>query len=187
MRQHPYSAPLSRLLRLAAGLALAALAVSCNTPLPLRVRDDRTTSAELTGVDVYAVPNERERLRAMMTPVDEYYCTQGRPARPKQVWQTNLMPGDSLTLTPGEQPYYSWLGAGAIRLVALTPQPARRHTCTTDPRRAVFSLRRWDYPRGTRSLLLRVTEGGLSILPSKQKIKGPDKPNELDFTCLPPL
>ena len=163
-------------LRVAAAAAALALVGGCagGQPLPLCVQDTRADGAAETPVDVYAVENERELRRATVTPVDEYFSTLGRPTRPVAVWRSAVAPAaEPAELRPGEYPYTRWLQSGAVRLIAQTPQPPRVSTEMADPRRVVFSLWRGDYPRGTRSLLLSVTEGGLTVMPSAQEIKEP--------------
>lgn len=139
--------------------------------LPLQVTDARTDGAKPTVVDVYAVPTELERERAEATPVDEYFRTLGLPSRPQHVWRAALPSEEAPRLFKAAVPYRTWREDGSAALVALTPAPTRAVENGPEPRRLIFSPRRADYPAGTRSLHLYLTEQGLQLVPSRTKLK----------------
>lgn len=156
----------------AAGLAAAMALTACSGELPLLVKDARTRGAEPARVDVYAMPQEwRELRRQTITPVDEYFETQGRPTRPENVWVSRPTRETPATLTPQEAAYRKWDSPRA--LVAVAETPARTNTNAPDPRRRIFPCRKGAYPSGTKSLLLSVTDEGLKIEPTARRIDPP--------------
>lgn len=153
---------------------LSAMAVSsCTTCscLPVAVVDDRPDGSKAAVVDVYAVSTPQERERARTTPVDEYFRTLGLPGRPDKVWRAALPAAERPVLLESDAAYRAWKQGGAVALVALTPAPARSMADRADPRRLVFSLCAADHPSGTRSLAIHLTDGGLSLVPSSEKLK----------------
>lgn len=164
---------LHNLLALAPLLALSACSGSGHM-LPLSVQDCRAAaSSEAALVDIYAVRGEAERLRQTVTPVDEYFATSGLPSRPGNVYRCYLDAATPVvTLQPKREVVCkAWLADGADTLIAVTPKPARRSTTQSDPRRVVFPLSPEAYPSGTHSLVLRLTDGGLTVAPSTERLR----------------
>lgn len=138
--------------------------------LPLCVEDARTQTTQPAAVDVYAVSSEQDRNRAAVTPVEEYFRTVGLPSRPGDVWHCTAEAGKPSPLLLQHPQYRRWRDGEPVALVAVTPFPKRREATCADPRRLIFSPSRSSYPSGTRSLHIRLTDGGLELLPSPRKL-----------------
>lgn len=141
--------------------------------LPLLVRDCRGASAaEASPVDIYAVRGEAELLRQTITPVDEYFASSGLPSRPVNVircYPDRNTP--TMTILPQQNATCrAWLADKADTLIAVTPKPARRNTTQADPRRVTFPLSPDAYPPGTQSLVLSLTDVGLTLTPSSTRL-----------------
>lgn len=137
--------------------------------LPLCVEDARTQTQQPAVVDVYAVSSEQDRNRAAVTPVEEYFRTVGLPSRPGDVRRCTPAPGKDALLLLQDPHYRHWRDGELLALVSVTPLPKRREASCADPRRLIFSPCRSSYPSGTQSLLIRLTDGGLELLPSSRK------------------
>ncbi len=156
----------------------ALLLASCGSPrLPLVLQDTRTQPTprgELACVDVFAVTPGSEAERIKATPADEYFATIGRPARPQAVWR--FFPDDAAAprvLRPGHPLFGRWDEAGADTMVAVCTVPRPRLQKRMEQRMILFSLDPGEYPRGTRSLDLTLSDAGLALSPSGQEAPPP--------------
>lgn len=158
-------------------LALLLLPACAARPamLPIRVQDHRTATGTPAVVDLYAVQGSMELRRQTITPVDEYFSTQGRPSRPSAIHRFLLDASTPTAILLPERDAIcrTWQHQQADTLIAITPKPQRRSTSAADPRRITFPLHRSGYPAGTHSLQLILTDGGLFLQPSPERIQPP--------------
>ncbi len=144
-------------------------------PLPICVTDERSKPVRGDVVDVFAVRSENELLRQTVTPVDEYFSTLGRASRPSVVWRCYLDDGSRQILWDDSWEMRTWRRSEADRAIAVTMRPPRTTTDSADSRRTTFPLAKKDYPRGTQSLILHVTDAGPAVEASRTKLIKPKK------------
>ncbi len=164
---------LPRTLWLTAGLS-AMLLSACTSRLPLLMEDARgatSPKSRVACVDVFAVKqgNELERIKA--TPPDEYFSTIGLPSRPQRVWR--YFPDDTASPTAllPEHPLFAyWDKLGADVMVAVCTAPSGTHQTTMQQRMLIFPLDKNAYPSSTRSVILTLSDHGMTLSPSQQKV-----------------
>ncbi len=142
-------------------------------PLPICVTDERNKPVRGDTVDIYAVRGENELRRQTVTPVDEYFSTLGRASRPSVIWRCYLDDGPRQILWDDSWEMRAWHRYGADRALAVTMRPPRTTTDSADSRRTTFSLAKKDYPRGTKSLILHVTDAGPVVEASRTQLIKP--------------
>lgn len=170
----------SQLLPHALALLLLLPACSWRDPmLPVSIRDQRSRTTTAAFVDLYAVRGEMEQRRQTITPVDEYFATLGRSSRPQDIRRIILDAATrGATIFPDQDATGRlWQEKGADILIAVTPKPERRSTSAADPRRVTCPLHRSAYPAGTQSLLIMLTDGGLVVRPSAERLRPPPLPS----------
>ncbi len=144
-------------------------------PLSICVTDERSKPVRGDTVDIYAVRGQNELLRQTVTPVDEYFSTLGRASRPSVVWRCYMDDGSRQILWNDAWEMQQWQKEGVDRAIAVTKRPQRVTTDAADSRRTTFSLVKKDYPRGTQSLILHVTDAGPVVEASRNKLIKPKK------------
>lgn len=170
----------SQLLTHALALLLLLPACTWRDPmLPVSILDQRSSTTAAAIVDLYAVRGELEQRRQTITPVDEYFATLGHNSRPQDIRRIILdaaTPG--ATFFPDQDSTGRlWQEKGADILIAVTTKPERHSTTAADPRRVTCPLHRSAYPAGTQSLLITLTDGGLIVRPSAERLRPSPRPS----------
>lgn len=175
MRDHTMTSPSAQHLLSTLALLLLPACTATHRMLPICVQDERTRTTTPAIVDLYAVEGSMELRRQTITPVDEYFSTLGCPSRPSDIWRCILSASSrTATLLPERNSICrAWQGRQADTLIAITPQPKRRISSTADPRRITFPLDSSRYPSGTHSLIITLSDAGLTLHPSRERLVHP--------------